>query len=214
MKKIYSLFLALFASVAIYAQMTISTSGSTVTFSYTLESSTWNSTPVYLYAYVDAADTTDGTFQEILGSWPGTELTGSGPYTATVDLSSFYAGGVTINDISFIYNDSGSNQNPPSGSSSFTASANATGWSSVTITTLGTNELNATKKNIIVANGKLYTSQKGNLSLEVYDFSGRLVKSLSAKSDGNPIDLQVSQSGKYLVKVTGEGFNEVVKFVK
>ena len=55
---------------------------------------------------------------------------------------------------------------------------------------------------------------KGNVQLSVYEMSGKLVKNLSVKADGNAIDLNVSKNGLYLVKIASGSHNEVVKFAK
>ncbi len=60
-----------------------------------------------------------------------------------------------------------------------------------------------------VSNGKLYTSKKGNLEIQVVDFSGRNVKTFKANSTTNGIELNLPKKGNYLLKVE----NEVVKFV-
>ena len=65
-----------------------------------------------------------------------------------------------------------------------------------------------------VINGKLITAQKGNLNLEVYEMSGKLVRSFKAVSNGNAIDLNLTKNGLYLLKITNETHREVVKFAK
>jgi hypothetical protein len=60
----------------------------------------------------------------------------------------------------------------------------------------------------------LYTPKKGNLNVTVYDFSGRVLKTMNVKGDGNAIDLNVPQSGLYMVKVSNGTEQEVVKFAK
>ena len=54
-----------------------------------------------------------------------------------------------------------------------------------------------------------YTSKKGNLEIQVVDFSGRNVKTFKANSTTNGIELNLPKKGNYLLKVE----NEVVKFV-
>ena len=55
---------------------------------------------------------------------------------------------------------------------------------------------------------------KGNLSLEIYEMTGKLVRSFKAVSNGTAIDLNVSRNGIYLVKITAGSTSEVVKFAK
>ena len=104
MKKIYSLLILIMASLGLYkAQMTITQTGNVVNFSYTIDPSVWNTTPINLYAFVELSSASNGQFKELLGSWPGTTLSGTGPYTASVDLSTLYSAGVTISEIKYIY---------------------------------------------------------------------------------------------------------------
>ena len=79
------------------------------------------------------------------------------------------------------------------------------------MTALAVSNTDLKGKSSVVA-GKLYTSQKGNLNLEVYEMSGKLIKSFTAS--GNAIDLNVTKTGTYLVKITNGTSKEVVKFVK
>ena len=203
MKKFYSLLILIMASLGLYkAQMTITQTGNVVNFSYTIDPSVWNSTPINLYAYVESSSASNGQFKKLLGDWPGTTLSGTGPYTASVDLSTLYSAGVTISEIKYIYN-YGSNKNPSSGG----FNATSAGFKLVTISsTLGTIE-NASKTKSFFSEGKLYTSQKGNLDIQVYDFSGKLVKKLNANNVSSGLELNLPKKGNYLVKVN----NEVVK---
>ena len=203
MKKIYSLLILIMASLGLYkAQMTITQTGNVVNFSYTIDPSVWNSTPINLYAYVESSSASNGEFKKLLGNWPGTTLSGTGPYTASVDLSTLYSAGVTISEIKYIYN-YGDYKNPNSGG----FNATSAGFIPVTISsTLGTIE-NASKTSSFFSEGKLYTSQKGNLDIQVYDFSGKLVKKLNANNVSSGLELNLPKKGNYLVKVN----NEVVK---
>lgn len=63
-----------------------------------------------------------------------------------------------------------------------------------------------------VAAGKLFTSAKGDLELTVYDFGGKVIKTLKVNANGNPIELNLSQKGLYLMKISGNNISEVVKF--
>lgn len=219
MKKLYSLFFAAFAFAMSYAQqMNISINGTVVTFSVNIPGPDWGSTPVYLYAYTETGDTVPAMpgNTEILGSWPGTMLTGTGTYTATVDLATKFSAGTTINNIKFIYNNNAGNQNPPSFSPGFstTDTAHATGWSAVSIATLGVLDLGNLKGKTFVSEGQLYTAKTGMLNITVYDFSGKVVRTLNMKANGNPVDLEISQRGSYIVKVTNGNETEAVKFIR
>ena len=204
MKKIYSLLILIMASLGLYkAQMTITQTGNVVNFSYTIDPSVWNTTPINLYAFVETSSASNGQFKELLGSWPGTTISGTGPYTASVDLSTLYSAGVTISEIKYIYN-YGGYQNPSSGG----FNATSAGFTPVTISsTLGTIE-NASKTKSFFSEGKLYTSQKGNLDIQVYDFSGKLVKKLNVNSTSSGLELNLPKKGNYILKLN----DEVIKF--
>ena len=72
---------------------------------------------------------------------------------------------------------------------------------------LSVGDISNAKTKSFVSEGKLYTSQKGNLDIQVYDFSGKLVKKLNTNSSSNGLELNLPKKGNYLVKVN----NEVVK---
>lgn len=77
-----------------------------------------------------------------------------------------------------------------------------------TASTMAVVDINKSKFKSFVSEGKLYTSQKGNVDIQVYDFSGKLVKKLNANvSSNNGLELNLPQKGNYLIKIN----NEVVK---
>ncbi len=200
----------LFAVVAITAQTTISISGNTVTFTTKFPTDGFSSTPVYLYSWVEATDNTQGVFKEVLGGWPGTLMNGpdgSGNYTLSVDLAAFYDAGTTVNTMKFIYNTGAGTQ-----TADLTSTANATGWSAVTIQTMGISDVNGLAKKSVVAEGKLYTAKKGNVTVQILDFSGRIVKTISANATSGAIDLNLAEKGLFLVKVSDATSSEVIKF--
>lgn len=210
MKKIYSLLLMATAIISMSAQTTISISGNKVTFTTKFPTDGFSSTPVNIYSWSNTGDNTAGTFKELFGGWPGKAMTGpdgTGKYTATVDLFTLYPAGTKINEINFIYNNGSGVQ-----TADLKASANATGWSPVTIATLAVGDTAVDKSKSQVAAGKLFTSAKGNVELTVYDFGGKVVKTIKTNANGNPIDLNLSQKGLYLVKISAENQSEVVKF--
>ncbi|MBC7556164.1 MAG: T9SS type A sorting domain-containing protein [Chryseobacterium sp.] len=224
MKKLLLSLVMLACSCMIQAQMTITVTGSTVKFSAPIPGNDWGSTPVNLYAYVDAADTTPpgaGTMQ-ISGGFPGTMMVngGSGPYSITVNLASFFPSGTTINNIKFIYavTDGGSGyyQNPAGGNPGFSVNdpAHASGYTPVTVASLAVSDLQNAKKNSFVANGKLYTNQTGNLEITVYDMTGKIVKQSQVKSSNSALELNIQQKGTYIVKVSNGSQTETLKFIK
>jgi hypothetical protein len=73
--------------------------------------------------------------------------------------------------------------------------------------TLATGE-NAKKAKSFVSEGKLYTNKQGNLSVQVVDYSGRVIKTISAKASTNGIELNLPKKGNYILKLN----DEVIKF--
>ena len=216
--------LAMVVSLSAYAQVTVTVSGTTVTLSSPVPGADWGSSPVNMYAYADLTDTAPNapSTVQILGNWPGMAMTdnGSGIFSVSVDLSTKFPAGTTINNFKFIYNSpdgaGGYYQNPAGGSPGFniTDPAHATGYSPVTITTMSTTDFVNIKNKSIVVNGQLRTALPGNLSLEIFEMGGKLVKSFKATSTGNAIDLNINKNGIYLVKITNGAKSEVVKFAK
>lgn len=209
-------------------QMTTTITGSTVKFTIRVDGTPpldWDSTPVSLYAYIDATDTTPNISStlELLGNFGGTQLVndGSGNYSTSVDLSSFpQLVGKRVDNIKFIYNreqSPGSGtyyQNPSTGGFSTNDVAHTKGWSPITVSVLGVSDLSAAKKSSFVANGKLYTKLAGNLDVTVYDMTGKIVTKSQVKSSDSALNLNVSQRGTYIVKVSNGQQTETVKFIK
>lgn len=73
--------------------------------------------------------------------------------------------------------------------------------------TLATGET-AKKSQSFVSEGKLYTNKQGILSVLVVDYSGRVIKTISAKASSNGIELNLPKKGNYILKVN----DEVIKF--
>lgn len=73
--------------------------------------------------------------------------------------------------------------------------------------TLATGE-NAKKAKSFVSEGKLYTNKQGNLSVQVVDFSGRIIKTITTKASSNGIELNLPKKGNYFLKLN----DEVIKF--
>ena len=73
--------------------------------------------------------------------------------------------------------------------------------------TLATGET-AKKAKSFVSEGKLYTNKQGNLSVQVVDFSGRIIKTITTKASSNGIELNLPKKGNYILKLN----DEVIKF--
>lgn len=81
-----------------------------------------------------------------------------------------------------------------------------------TLSSLAVSDINNLSKKSAVVSGKLITPMKGNLDLTFYDYSGRVLKTQKVISNGTPIELNLSQKGLMMVKVSGNNTSEVVKF--
>lgn len=74
--------------------------------------------------------------------------------------------------------------------------------------TLGVININNANFKPFVTEGKFYTPKKGNLNIQVLDFSGRVMKSFTAESSTAGVELNLSKKGNYILKVD----NDVIKF--
>lgn len=112
--------------------------------------------------------------------------------------------GTTVNQLHFIFTDS-----PAGNNSHKTPDYLATNYyfTPTTTSSLGVIDINKSNFKSFISDGKLYTSQKGSLDIQVYDFSGKLVKKLNANNVSSGLELNLPKKGNYLVKVN----NEVVK---
>lgn len=79
-------------------------------------------------------------------------------------------------------------------------------------TILSVEGVNGVKNKSKVVDGKLFTSKKGNLKLQVYDFSGKLVKTMNFISNGNPLDVSLAKKGNYIITIDSGAEKEIVKF--
>ena len=82
-----------------------------------------------------------------------------------------------------------------------------TGEYAFTVSTLATGET-VKKSKSFVSEGKLYTNKQGNLSVQVVDFSGRIIKTITTKASTNGIELNLPKKGNYILKLN----DEVIKF--
>ncbi|MGC4129949.1 MAG: T9SS type A sorting domain-containing protein [Bergeyella sp.] len=117
------------------------------------------------------------------------------------------ANGVTLNNFEFILVGV-----PTTGAWPQTADLLASnyGFTPFTLETLAVSE--TAKSQFKVAGGKLFTSEKGTLELGIYDFSGKLIKSQTVNSNGNPVDLNLDAKGLYILTIKSEKATSVVKF--
>lgn len=142
---------------------------------------------------------------------------GAGNFSVSVDLAQFYTAGVTVNNIKFIYNvpngSGGFYQNPGSGGFSTTDPAHTSGWSPVTISSLAVLDLSKIENKSFVNQGKLYTKLRGELSLEIYDMSGKVVEKQRVIATDQALLLNIQQKGNFILKLTQNNQTQVVKFI-
>lgn len=221
MKKLYSFFIALFATVTLSAQLTTEITSPGVfklTYGaandYTFYSPGFEVPTFYVHTWILAADNTENVLFEdewtnsiVIMNWDSS----AGAYVGTIDLNSklfnrsnnTVAGGTTVQKIGIVFKDQ---QNGATNQSGDTYVNGPT-----TLPVLAVSDVKGLSKKSVVVEGKLYTSQKGNLQLEVYEMTGKLVKTLKVSANNSAIDLNLSRKGLYLVKVKGAS-TEVVKF--
>lgn len=221
MKKFYSLLAALLFAATFNAQVqteVISAGVFKITYGvsndYSFYDPGFEVPTFYIHTWIPAAENTTGNgFDD---SWGNSTVTmnwnaAANAYVGTIDLNtktftssnSTVPQGTTVNKVGMVFKDL---QN---GATKQSADMFANGPTTLTALAVSNTNLNA-KSSVI--EGKLYTSLKGNLNLEIYEMSGKLVKSFTAS--GNTIDLNVTKTGTYLVKITNGTSKEVVKFVK
>ena len=224
MKKFYSLVVALLLATTATAQVVTEVSSPGVfkiTYGaandYSFYSPGVGVTTFYIHCFVNSPDNSTGN--GYYDSWNNSNVTmnwdaGLMAYVGTVNLNNkMFTGsnnvipsGTMVNKLGMVF------KNKMDGADFQSADLFANGPTTTDVT-LGVSNSTAKAKSAVVA-GKLYTSQKGNLNLEVYEMGGKLVKTLSVVSTGNAIDLNVSKNGLYLVKISNGSTKEVVKFAK
>ena len=212
--------LAALAGVTLSAQLTYTVSNGVYNLTYG-KSGDWSfynpqSQPtfyVHVWSNQSDGDNNQGNFDD---AWTNSNTT-----MTWSDTEAAYVGTINLNTKLF----TNSNNTMPQGTVVqrigvvFKNKSNGADFQSVdrdlegptTLTTLAVSESNGKAKSQVAA-GKLFTSAKGNLDLTVYDFGGKVIKTLKTNANGNPIDLNLSQKGLYLVKISGNNFSEVVKF--
>lgn len=224
MKKFYSLLLTAAVAITTTAQVQteITTAGIfKVTYGaandYSFYDPGFEVPTFYIHTFVNAGDNSAGTAFE--DAWSNSTVTMNWDnavmaYVGTIDLNSKtftqtnakIPVGTTVNKVGMVFKDLQISATKQS------ADTFANG-PTVTVGTMAVaNNLLSGKSSVV--NGKLITAQKGNLTLEIYEMSGKLVQSFKAVSNGNSIDLNLTKNGLYLLKITNGTNREVVKFSK
>lgn len=224
MKKFYSLLLFVFAVVLGYSQAVltfIQTPADSGIYSITYNDSAngWafydpHSQPIGVYLWLNPSDTSvNSPYNDAWGDII-TQLTWDGVnYSGTINLNTHnfnntggvLPAGTTVNELHFLFTEY------PVGSGSHQTSdklATVYGFTPATTSSLGAIDINNSNFKSFVSGGKLYTSKKGNVNVQVVDFSGRVIKTFNTKSTNSGIELNLPKKGNYILKVE----NEVVKF--
>lgn len=212
--------LAALAGVTLSAQLTYTVSNGVYKLTYG-KTGDWSfydpqSQPtfyVHVWSSQTDGDNNQGNFDDAWSNsnttmtWSDTE----GAYVGTIDLNtklftnsnSTMSSGTVVQRIGVVFKNKSNGADFQSGDRDLEGPT--------TLTTLAVSESNGKAKSQVAA-GKLFTSAKGNLELTVYDFGGKVIKTLKVNANGNPIELNLSQKGLYLVKISGNNVSEVVKF--
>lgn len=214
--KLLLFLLTVISFTMVSAQVRVQQDANTVTFVFldTIDGDVWdaNGNPVYIYLFIDTEDTTNGISTEPLGSWPGTQMIdlGDDAYKVSTILSDFYPNGTTISEIYYTLNDNMGNQNPLTGGFS------AVEASYVPITTLSTIDIEENNTTFNIINGQLVVSQNETVSVQVYNITGQLVKSIAPinLNADNRLDLNLSENQLYLVKIESQKGVKVIKTVR
>lgn len=224
MKKFYSLLLTAFVAISTTAQVQTQVTSDGIfkvtygaTNDYSFYDPGFEVPTFYIHTFVNAGDNSTGSAFE--DAWSNSTVTMNWDnavmaYVGTINLNSKtftqtnaqIPVGTTVNKVGMVFKDL------QDGATKQSADTFAEG-PTVIVTTLAVGNNVLLGKSTVI-NGKLITPQKGNLNLEVYEMSGKLVRSFKAVSNGNAIDLNLNKNGLYLVKITNGTNREVVKFAK
>lgn len=224
MKKLYSFFATIFTVVAIYSQALLTivqtpANSGIYTITYNDAANGWAfynpfSQPIGVYLWLNGADNSTGSPFNDSFSNITTQLTWDGTnYTGTVNLNTHnfnntggvLPAGTTVNDLHFLFTEYPVGKNNHQTTDKL---ASAYGFTSTTTSSLSTIDINSSKFKSFVSEGRLYTPKKGNVSIQVMDFSGRVIKTFTTKSTVNGIELNLPKKGDYILKLD----NEIVKF--
>lgn len=220
MKKLYSLVFAVLASAVMSAQLTYTVNNGVykLTYGKTGDWSFYNpnsasSFYVHVWSSQTDGDNNQGNFNDDWGNsnttmtWDSTE----NAYVGTINLNtklftgsnSTMSTGTVVQRIGVVF------KNQQNGATVQSTDRDLEG--PTTLSTMAVSDVNGKSKSQVAA-GRLFTSAKGNLNLTVYDFGGKVIKTMNVTAAGNPIDLNLSQKGMYIVTISGNNVSESVKF--
>lgn len=223
MKSIYSLLLTAFVAVFVTAQLQIKeVKDGVFTFTYG-KNGDWSAydpkgaNSFFVHTWVNATDNSKGITYDDAWTNSNVEMT----YDTTENA---FVGKIDLNTKIF----TNTNNTIPQGTTVqkvglvFKNKKDGADWQSGDLELVGPTTLKDSKLSVAVAKteakgsvvsaGKLYTSKRGDLSVEIYDFSGKLVKAFSVKSNGNAIDISLPNKGFYIMKITEGTQTEILKF--
>ena len=224
MKKFYSLLVALFIATTATAQVQTEVTSPGVfkiTYGaandYSFYSPGVGTETFYIHCFVNTLDNSTGAAYN--DSWGNSNVTmnwneAAMAYVGTINLNTktftntnnVIPTGTTVDKLGMVF------KNLQNGADFQSADIFANG-PTVTVGNLAVSNNVLLNKSSVIS-GKLITSQKGSLDLQVFEMGGKLVKSFKATSTGSAIDLNIIKNGIYLVKITNGAQSEVVKFVK
>ena len=145
--------------------------------------------------------TPSGTFSELNFGWLADLGNGDQKWGATSGTTNLLSGLSPGTYTLEIFSEASTNVG-----TKFSNNGGANYLATFTITsTLSTKALDK-EKAIFVADGKLYTSQKGKLQIQILDYSGRLIKNMQVMSTSTGIDLSLPRKGKYILVVNNKAF--------
>lgn len=227
MKKLSSLLLMVFASITAFGQLTVQVNSPGIvqlTYGaandYSIYSPGFQVPTFWVHVWSNAADNSTGTTYNDAWSNSNVEMNwneAANAYVGTINLNTkiftdgdrVFPTGTTVSNLGFVFK----NQQNGATSQSADLMANNFGFTPTTLVALAVSQ-NGVATKAVVANGKLFTSMKGNISVAVYEMSGKLVKSFSGQGTAAGLDLGVTRSGLYIVKLSNGKDTETVKFRK
>lgn len=225
MKKLYSFILSIFLVAFMSAQMSITEKDGVVNFYYG-----WNNdwslydphgaSTIWVHVWINASESTANTTFDDAWSNSTVSLTynnSTHQFEGTLDLNTklftnsnnTVPAGTTVNQVNFIFKDQ---QN---GATYQSQNLKATDYGFTTTTTasnLATFDVAALAKKSVVVAGNLYTAQTGNLNIQIFDFSGKLMKTMNVKATAAPIAISLAQKGLYIMRVSNGTKVETIKF--
>jgi hypothetical protein len=225
MKKLYSFLATIFAVVAFYSQALLTieqtpANSGIYTITYNDSPNGWVfynpgvGNPIGVYLWLNGADNSTGISFNDNFSNITTQLTWDGTnYSGTVNLNTHnfnnmggvLPAGTTVNELHFLFTEFPVGKNTHQTTDKL---ASTYGFTTTVTSSLGTIDINSSKFKSFVSEGRLYTPKKGNVNIQVMDFSGRVIKTFTANSTVNGIELNLPKKGDYILKLD----NEIVKF--